>query len=182
MKDFFQSQLEELRENKLRAALLVIILVATIIYAVVDFDSAEEIVVTDEPQKISQAESPAKTTAPTSDKVKPVIGANNDEIFIQNPFQNPAPAEIPAEKVLPPAAPVIVAPPPVEEVPKPPEIKFVLRATAIGDAKTAIVEKVDAGKVETMIVTIGDKLNEKIISEITDEYIVLNDGDKLFIQ
>ena len=185
MNDFFKSQLEELRENKLRVGLLAIILFATIIYAVsVELDTGEEII-TDEPQKISEVEEPVKVTSSvSSDKVKPVIGANVDEIFIHNPFNNPAPAKIPAkveEKIIPPAEPVIITPPVVEE-PKPPEIKFVLQGVALGDEKTAIVEKIESGKVEILFVTIGDNLNGKIIVGMESNNIILDNGDKLYIK
>ena len=180
MNDFFKSQLEELRENKLRVGLLAIILLATIIYAVsVEFDTGEEII-TDEPQKISEVEQPAKVAAPTSDKVKPVIGANAEEIFIQNPFYKPAPVKV-EEKIIPPKVEPVIIAPPVEE-PKPPEIKFVLRGVAIGDKKTAFVEKIDAGKVELHFVTVGDNLNGKIIVDMESDSIILDNGDKLYIE
>ena len=69
MKDFLKSQLEEIRENKLRFGLLIICLVVAIIYAFADsFDSGEEINL-DAPQKVAQVESPAKNISSTSEKV-----------------------------------------------------------------------------------------------------------------
>ena len=180
MNDFFKSQLEEIRENKLRVGLLAIILFATIIYAVFDFDKSEEII-TDEPQKNPAVEEPVKVTAPTSDKVKPVIGANVDEIFIHNPFHNPAPIKV-EEKIIPPKVETVIIAPPVEEIPKPPEIKFILHGVAIGDTKTAFVEKIVDGKSETIFVSIGDNINGKIIIDMQSDNITFDNGDKLYIE
>lgn len=178
MNDFFKSQLEELRKNKFRVGLLAIILLGLIIYSVSDFDKGEEITL-DEPQKNSAVEEPVKVTTVTDEKVKPVIGANVDEIFIHDPFYNPAPKV--EEKILPPAEPVIIAPPVVEE-PKPPEIKFSLQGVALGDEKTAIVKKIESGKVEILFVTVGDNLNGKIIVDMSDDFIIWDNGDKLYIE
>lgn len=188
MNDFLKSQLDELRENKLRVVFLAIILFGTIIFAVSESDKGEEINL-DESQKISEVAPPVKVATPTSsDKVKAVIGANVDEIFISDPFINPAPklpapVEVPVkseEKIVPPA-PIIITPP-VEETPKPPEVKFFLRGIAIGENKTAFFEKVDAEKVDKIFVTIGDNLNGKIIVDIMTDCVIFDDGDKMYVE
>ena len=199
MKDFLKSQLEEIRENKLRFGLLIICLVVAIIYAFADsFDSGEEINL-DAPQKVAQVESPAKNISSTSekvtvtsDKVKAVIGANADDVFIYDPFKNPAPAKVETpvkvdevdakvEKTLPPAEPAIV-PPPVVEVPMPPEDNFILRGTALADNKTAMVEKISNGKAEMLFLQIGEKINGKAIIDIAQDFITLDDGNILYIE
>lgn len=199
MNDFFKSQLEEIRENKLRFSLLVICCIVTIIYAFTDsFDSGEEINL-DVPQKIAQVESPVKnisstseTVTVTSDKVKTVIGANADEFFIYNPFKNLAPVKVEenvkvdevdskVEKDSPPAEPLII-PPPAVEVPKPPENKFFLRGTALADNKTAMIEKISNGKAEIFFLQIGEKFNGKAIVDIAQDFITLDDGSSLYIE
>ncbi|MBQ7197976.1 MAG: hypothetical protein IJS29_01810 [Selenomonadaceae bacterium] len=199
MKDFLKSQLEEIRENKLRFGLLIICLVVAIIYAFADsFDSGEEINL-DAPQKVAQVESPAKNISSTSekvtvtsDKVKAVIGANADDVFIYDPFKNPAPAKVDepvkvdevdakVEKTLPPAEPAIVTPPAVE-VPTPPEDNFILRGTALANNKTAMVEKISNGKSETLFLQIGEKINGKAIVDIAQDFITLDDGNILYIE
>ncbi len=199
MKDFLQSQLEEIRENKLRFGLLVICLIATIIYAFTDsFDSGEEINL-DAPQKVSKVESPVKNISSTSekvtvssDKIKAVIGANADDVFIYDPFKNPAPAKVDepvkvdevdakVEKTSLPNEHVIVQPP-VVEVPKPPEEKFILRGTALADNKTALIEKISNGKSEKLFLQIGEKINGKAIVDIAQDFIILDDGNILYVE
>ena len=197
MKDFLKSQLEEIRENKLRFGLLIICLVVAIIYAFADsFDSGEEINL-DAPQKVAQVESPAKNISSTSekvtvtsDKVKAVIGANADDVFIYDPFKNPAPAkvdepvkvdEVDLKKTLPPTEPAIVTPPAVE-VPTPPEDNFILRGTALANNKTAMVEKISNGKAEMLFLQIGEKINGKAIIDIAQDFIILDDGNILYIE
>ena len=186
MKDFFKSQLEEIRENKLRFGLLLICCIVTIIYAFADsFDSGEKINL-DTPQKVAQVESPVKNISSTSEKVtitsdkfKAVIGANADEVFIHDPFKNPTPAKV--EEISPPVEPLII-PPPAVEVPKPPEDKFILRGTALADNKTAMVEKISNGKTEMLFLQIGEKINGKVIVNITQDFITLDDGNNLYIE
>ena len=196
MKKFFKAQLEEVRENKLRFGLLAVTCIVAIIFAVYDsLESGEEIDL-DAPQKVAQVETPVKdipstnkTVAVSSDKVKAVIGANADEVFVYDPFKNPKPpakVEMPVEvekKNLPPEPPAesVIVMPPVVEVSKPPEDKFFLRGTALGDTKTALVEKVSNGKSETLFLQIGDKINNKVIVDIATNFIILNDGETIYI-
>lgn len=189
MKDFLKSQLDEIRQNKLRIGLLTVIFLGTIIFAAVDFESGEEIKL-DEPKKNLPATEnlPAKNIPVTSEKVKAVIGADVEEVYIHDPFYNPAPpakkVEVPVkveEKVLPPVEPVIV-PQPVKEEPKPPEEKFILKATALGETKTALIEKIVEDKVETLFLTIGDKIGDKTISEIENNFIKFDDDSTMMIE
>ena len=190
MKDFLKSQLEEIRQNKLRIGLLTIIFLGTIIFATSNFDNGEEIQL-DEPKKNLPATEnlPAKNISVTSEKVKAVIGANVEEIYIHDPFYNPATTvkkveEVPVkveEKVLPTVKPVIV-PQPVKEVPKPPEEKFILKATALGEIKTALIEKIVEDKSETLFLKIGDKVGDKTISEIENDFIKFDDDSIMMIE
>ena len=189
MKEFLQSQLKEIRQNKLRVGLLTLILFGTMIYATVYFDTGEEIKLDEPAENVS-----VKNISPTNEKVKAVIGASNEEFYIYNPFQNPEPPpekveepaqveEVPVkveEKVLPPAEPVIVEK--VEEVPKPPEEKFILRGTALGNEKSALVEKIVNGKTEMLFLKIGDKINGKTISDIDKNFIKFDDDSTLMIE
>lgn len=190
MKEFLKSQFDEVRQNKLRVGILTLILLGTLIFAANDFEKAEEIKL-DEPA----TNSTSKNFSPTNEKIKAVIGASNEEFYVYNPFQNPSP---PAEKVEPPAKveetpvkveekvppPVIIAPPveKVVEVPKPPEEKFILRGTALGTEKSALVEKIVEGKSEMLFLKIGDKINGKIISDIDTDFIKFDDGSIINIE
>ena len=186
MKDFFQSQIDEIRENKLRFGLLVACLIGTIIYAVYDsFDSGEEINL-DTPSKIVQVDPPTqnvpetnKTVIVSSDKVKAVIGANSDEIYIYDPFKNPTPPTKVEEKIptpIPPTESVIVPPPTVDED------KFFLRGIALGDNKTAMIEKISNGKSEMLFLQIGEKIKGKVIVDISQDFIILDDGNVLYVE
>lgn len=183
MKDFFKAQLDEIRQNKLRIGLLTIIFLGTIIFWTMNFESGEEIKL-DEPAKNLSP----KNISVTSEKVKAVIGADVEEVYIHDPFYNPTPpakkVEVPAkveEKVLPKVEPVIV-PQPVKEVLKPPEEKFILKATALGETKTALVKKIVNGKVETLFMKIGDKVGDKTISEIDRDFIKFDDDSVMIIE
>ena len=72
--------------------------------------------------------------------------------------------------------------PPVVEIPKLPEDKFFLRGTALGDNKTALVEKISNGKTETLFLQIGDRINDKIIVDIATDFVTLDDGSNLYIE
>lgn len=208
MKDFLKAQLEEIRENKLRFGLLVVVLFATIIFVMTDsFERGEEIDLA-APQKISQVEPvqtqavdnlPAENLASTTGNVKAVIGANADEIYIYDPFKNPNPkteknvepppkVEVPVkadEKPSPPDEPVIVIQPApeVDKTPKPPEIKFVLHGTALGENKVAMVQKISEGKVlEMLFLKIGDKVNDKKIADIAERFLTFDDGSRMYFE
>lgn len=189
MKDFFKAQLDEIRQNKLRIGLLTVIFLGTIIFWTMNFESGEEIKLDEPAKNLSATENlPAKNISVTSEKVKAVIGADVEEVYIHDPFYNPAPpakkVEVPVkveEKVLPKVEPVIV-PQPVKEVPKPPEEKFILKATALGETKTALVKKIVNGKVETLFLKIGDKVGDKIISEIDRDFIKFDDDSVMIIE
>lgn len=208
MKDFLKAQLDEIRENKLRFGLLVVVLFATIIFVMTDsFERGEEIELA-APQKISQVEPvqtqavdnlPAENLASTTGNVKAVIGANADEIYIYDPFKNPNPktekkvepppkVEVPVkadEKSSPPAEPVIVIQPApeVDKTPKPPEIKFVLHGTALGENKVAMVQKISEGKVlEMLFLKIGDKVNDKKIADIAERFLTFDDGSRMYFE
>ena len=200
MKKFFESQLEEIRENKIRFGLLVIALVVTIIFAVADSLGGEEIEL--EPKQVAQVEKNSSTVekisvpqknSSASDNVTVVIGANSEEIFVADPFKNPVPpkkekpVEVPAqiekvepvEKKLPPAVEERIVPPAEVDAPKPPEVKFILRGVALGEVKTAFIEKVVSGKVETLFLSVGDSVGGKKILDITEDFVILEGNERL---
>ena len=192
LKSFLQSQLDEIRKNKLRFGLIVACLIAVIIFAALDSESGEEIPLAQKDSgNVGQAdkksvEQPTKISV-TSENVKALIGANSDEVFIQDPFKAPAPiekVESPKveEKILPPVEPIppiIFEPPKVEN--KAPEEKIILQGVALGEESTALVTKIVGDKSETLFIKIGDKIKGKAVVEIGSDFITLEGGEKIFV-
>ena len=140
----------------------------------------------------------SKNLKAANGNIKAVIGANADEIYIYDPFKNPNPApekkvdppkvEVPVkaeEKTSKPVEPVIVIQPAPEvpATPKPPEVKFVLHGTALGENKVALVQKISEGKVlEILFLKIGDKLNGKKIADIAEKFLTFDDGSSMYFE
>lgn len=186
MKDFWKAQLDEIRENKLRFGLIVACLIAVIIFAAIDSESGEEIQLAQKnPVNVGQSdkiqvEQPTKFSA-TSENVKPLIGANSDEVFIQDPFKESAPIEKATppkfeEKIL---TPVTFEPPKIEY--KAPEEKIILQGVAIGEESTALVKKIIGDKSETLFIKIGEKIKGKAVVEIGQDFVTLEGGEKIFV-
>jgi len=186
MKDFWKAQLDEIRENKLRFGLIVACLIAVIIFAAIDSESGEEIPLAQKnPVNVGQydnisIEQPIKISV-TSESVKALIGANSDDVFIQDPFQFQAPIKKidppkVEEKILP---PVTFEPPKVEY--KAPEEKVILQGIAIGEESTALVTKIVGDKSETLFIKVGDKVKGKAVVEIGQDFVTLEGGEKIFV-
>ena len=178
LKSFLQVQLDEIRENKIRFGLIVASLIVVIIIAALDFETGEEIQLDAQDKSVSSTK-----IAVTSENVKPLIGASSDEVFIQDPFQISVKVEPleDEEKILPPVPipPVIFETPKVED--KVPTAEFILQGIAVAEDSTALFKKIFGGKVETLFLKIGDKVNDKIIVEIGQNFVTLEDGEKIFI-
>ena len=152
-----------------------------IIIAALDFETGEEIQLDAQDKSVSSTQ-----IAVTSDSVKPLIGASSDEIFIQDPFKVAAQIDNfesleDDEKILPPVPipPVIFETPKVED--KVPTAEVILQGIAVAEDSTALFKKIFGGKVETLFLKIGDKVNDKIIVEIGQNFVTLEDGEKIFI-
>ena len=203
MEKFFKAQLEEIRKNKIRFGLLVAALIVAVICAIADSQGGgEEIEL--EPKQVAQVEKnsveenisvPQKNSS-VSDNVTVVIGANANEVYVADPFKKTAPSkketqtatsEIAAqenissvEKKLPPDEVEEVVTLPAEiPAPKPPEEKFILRGIALGEVKTALIEKVVSGKIETLFLRVGDSVGGKKILDITNDFVILENDEKL---
>ena len=84
------------------------------------------------------------------------------------------------EKILPPAeAEEVVSLPAEIPAPKLPEEKIILRGIALGEVKTALIEKVVSGKIETLFLRVGDSVGGKKILDITDDFVILENDEKL---
>ncbi|MBQ7476394.1 MAG: hypothetical protein IJT06_03245 [Selenomonadaceae bacterium] len=209
MEKFFKAQLEEIRKNKIRFGLLVAALIVAVICAIADSQGGgEEIELepkqvaqveknsVEEKKSVEENISVPQKNSSVSDNVTVVIGANANEVYVADPFKKTAPSkketqtatsEIPAqenissvEKKLPPDEVEEVVTLPAEiPAPKPPEEKFILRGIALGEVKTALIEKVVSGKIETLFLRVGDSVGGKKILDITNDFVILENDEKL---
>ncbi len=179
LKKFWQNNLIEIRENKLRFAALLILLVFVTILALSNSESGEEIILTEQPQ-IETAEE--FVPVPNANIIV-ALGANSGDLYISNPFKaepeiEPPPAEIlPQIPEIPSQPEIIISQPVAQESPKPAE-KFILRGTAIiGENKSALIQKNSSE--DNLIVNIGDTLSGKIIVDIAQDSLIFDDGSKM---
>ena len=190
LKDFWQKELQEIQENKIRFAGLCICFIVLAGLFLADDGGGDEITLNETPtpevietantnKNIVTVKNSAVPTA--NEKIKIVRGANSDGLFISDPFKIPEKEKIEPPPELP---PVIIAPP-VAQVPISNE-KFILRGTAIiGANKSALVQKIFVDKknsdAENLILNIGDSLNGKRVIDIGVDCLILDDGETLYI-
>lgn len=194
LKIFWQKDLAEIRENKIRFGAILILLIAAVIFALADSTSADTEIPLEQTAAPQAVEIPAdKQIQPVqtaalpaaSQNLKPVLGASSGELCVGDPFTAPV-IEIPEPPPAPVAAPAVEIPVEMPEIPvaqiefKPAE-KFALNGTAINDgSKTAIIHKITGGdKAEIFIVSLGDTLGARRVTDITVDFVQLDDGSKI---
>ena len=185
LKEFFQRELEELKQNKIRTiALCVCFVVALIVWAIDDGSGGEEIILEDKPPVTKDLPVKVLPVEKSPDGVTVVLGANADALFIGDPFAveekpKPPPKPEPPPPILPaiPAPSVVIQPP---ELPPPqPRESLTLTGTAVsGDNKTAMILRGN----ETLFVTVGEEIDGRRIVDITPEFVTFDDGDTLTIR
>ena len=187
--NFFQGEIKEIQEHKLRIVGFAVCLILVIIFS---FDgNAEKIDVSETDEKIltenisgdiKNVEVKEVYQSTPNEKIKIVQGANSDELSVRDPFESP-----PQKKSVPsmpePAEQKIFTPPAIvsaEKIFVPEQESFVLIGTAIsGKNKFALIKK--SGAKESLFFSVGDSLDGKKISDITDDFILFSNGEKLFI-
>lgn len=197
-KNFWQKDLNELKENPLRFGGLLICFIALVILFFSDDGGGEQINTSKNPAPVETVEKPATVANDTkiitvknaknsnADKnITVVLGANSENAVVHDPFKipqkekfdTPPPAEIPTVQ------PAII-PPVAQEPPKLSE-KFILRGTAIvGYNKSALIQIISNDKnsaAENLILEIGDTLGGKKIIDISQDFLTFDDGEILFI-
>ncbi len=200
LKDFWQSNLKEIQENKIRfAAVFICFVVAVIFYFADENSTGEEINLTETPAPVEnpvlveQVDTNKKiitvknaATSNAAENITAVLGANSDDLYVADPFKVPSKPKIETPPPLPeiPAAPEIIQQP-VAQVPPAPTEKFILRGTAItGDKKSALIQKIipdEKTAEENLILELGDTLNGKKIIDIDNDSLTLDDNSKIFI-
>ena len=191
LKKFLSHELEELKENKIRAgALGVCFVIALIFWLTSDNSGGEEIILTDKPPVTKDLPVKVLHVEKSPDGVTKVLGANADALLIGDPFaveekpkpQPPPPPELPKiPEVVPPVAiePPKPPAPPVEEKHAKPKEQIILTGVAIsGENKTALI--LYGGK--TLFLTIGDELGGRKIIDITPEFVTLEDNERVYMQ
>ena len=188
LKNFWQNDLKEIRENKIRFGAILACLIAAVIFALADStDAGAEISI--EPAAPPAVETPTvadtkiQPVSTASENLKPVIGANSSELYVSDPFTAPV-----VETYEPIHPPVQIFEPAEVELPEipvaqiEPAEKFALDGTAItGDSKTAIIRKLTGDeKAKNFIVSVGDNLGARRVVDITPNFVALDDGSKIF--
>lgn len=200
LQDFWQSQIAEIKENKIRfAAVFTCFVIVVILFLTDENSDGEEINLSENPAPV---ETPANTENITAGKkiitvknvsvsnanknITAVIGANSDNLYVADPFKVPPKPKIEPPPEISVEIPVVITQPPVAQVPIILNEKFILRGTAIiGKKKSALIQKIIPDEKnsdeENLILEIGDTLNGKKIIDINQESLTLDDGSKLFI-
>jgi len=182
LKEIFQRELEELKQNKIRAiALGVCFVVVMIVWAIDDGSSGDEIVLDDKPPVTKDLPVKVLPVEKSPDGVTVVLGANADALFVGDPFAVEEKPKPPPKPESPPPLPVIPAPSVVIQPPEPPTPRepLTLTGTAIsGDNKTAMILRGN----ETLFVTTGEEIDGRRIVDITPEFVTFDDGERIFLQ
>lgn len=225
LREFWKNKVEEIKQNKIRFAAMIFFTLFAVFFMFTDDDS-EKIDLTEpveiEQEKISEVEKKSdsdkkiiyvkKDTEKIEEKnVIPVIGANSEELYIQDPFASEEKievamkAEVEKIPVTPPKIPISQTPIITENLPpipdnalnfsvsqiqqpiipenKPPDSELILTGTIVGsDAKNAIIKKVTLGQgnnytEENIIVGIGDYVQGQKVTDITGNFIILDNGE-----
>ncbi len=192
LKNFWEKNLEEIRANRIRFAAIIACLILAVIVALDDYSSAGEEI----PLRTTQPELPApspvttQNNPPATENLIAVTGANPNELYVYNPFQQPPkpqPAPIEIELPEPAEIPQFTTPPPIIPVAQEPapksEEKFILRGTAIsGNHQSAIINKISSGeKYENLVVSLGEHISGRRVVEISADFVSLEDGTKIFL-
>ena len=187
LKEILQHELEELKQNKIRAIALGVCFVVVFIFWIVDDTSDDEEINLSEPTTTADAppltkDLPVVNLPPekSPDGVTLVLGANPDPIFVGDPFAGKEKPKPPPKVVTPPVPPIVFQPPKIPELPpQPPQEKIILTGTAISGANKLAMFLRDK---KTIFLTIGEEINGKKISDITPDFVTFADGERVFIQ
>lgn len=176
LKKILQRELEELKQNKVRAIALGVCFVVLLIFLISDGSGDEEIILNETPPPVTK-DLPAVNLPEkkSPDGVTLVLGANAEKLFIGDPFAGKEKPKPPKTVEFP---PIVIQPPPQEKTIEPEE-KIILTGTAISGAKKWAMFL--RGK-ETLFLTIGEEIGGKKIFEISPDFVTFEGGEKVFIQ
>lgn len=187
LKEILQHELNELKQNKIRAIALGVCFIVLLIIWVADDSSDGEEIVLNEP---TTAEKPPATkdlpvvslpVEKSADGVTLVMGANADPLLIGDPFAGKEKPKPPPKVVTPPVPPIVIQPPPqIPEQPKPqPQEEIILTGTAISGSNKIAMFLRDK---KTIFLSIGEEIGGKKILDITPDFVTFENGERVFIQ
>ena len=178
---FFKQEIEEIRQNKVRVIGLVLCFVFAIVFLIWNyFDTGEEIILTEKP---SDEEKNISVQKVPEQNITAVIGANSDVLFVKNPFHSKKEI-LEEEKEVEKSELTEKISEPVEDIKisTPVDEKFVLSGTAItSEEKTALVQHTKNSVSENLFLSVGDTVGNKKIIDIEEDFILLEDGEKLYL-
>lgn len=181
LKKFLSRELDELKQNKIRAiALVACLVVAVILWTVDDSSGGEEIILNDAPPVTKDLPVKVLPVEKSPDGVTIVLGANADALLIADPFadeEKPQPPPTPPLPAIP--SPVMIQPPSTPPQIEQPREQFILTGTAIsGNNKTAMFLRGN----ETLFKTVGEELNGRRIVDITTDFVTLDNNERIYLQ
>lgn len=189
---FLRRDLDEIRKHKKRTIAMAVVVLVGLIYSwKPEGANVEEIDLSDTPpvtkdlpiQQLPDKKIPAQVPENLTG-VKIVTGANNEQLFVGDPFagiEKPKPP--PPKQVEPPKTELPKIPPPSQPLQQPPKVepkeKIILTGTAIsGDNKTAMFLR----DKQTEFLTVGEEIGGRIISDITPDFVTFADGKRVYLQ
>ena len=172
LKKILSRELEELKQNKIRAGALGVCFVLVIIFWLGEDDSGEEVNLTEQqtPAPPVTKDLPTKPlpVPKIDDGVTVVLGADADALNVADPFAG-------EEKPRPPPNP----PPTKSEVKDEPKEKIILTGTAVsGNVKTAMFLR----DKKTIFLMVGDEIGGRKILDITPDCVIFKDGARAYLQ
>lgn len=185
LKKFLSRELDEIKQNKIRAvAVIVCSIVAIIFWIVDDSSSGEEIILNDAPPVTKDLPVKILPVEKSPDGVTIVLGANADALLIADPFTGEEKPQPPSKPQTQPQPPLPAIPPPESIQPPPPKIEkpreqLILTGTAIsGNNKIAMILRGN----ETLFKTIGDEIDGKKIVDITPDFVTFDNGERIYFK
>lgn len=211
LKEFYDREVNEIMQNKLRFGCIVSCLVAAVaLFAFTDNETEVTEASDNEAPKVVAASNDKSTNNKTSDKIsdKPVSkvtsitglerASEGGELI--NPFKSDLvkqPIETKSSKPESIPLPKTPKPEPIKTVENSDKVVLTLKGTAIsGDKKMAIIQRSvvgkdnsakstnskDKSKNESLLLNIGDEIDGRCIVAIDKDFIVFDDGYKLHLQ
>ena len=212
LKGFFDREVSEIMQNKLRFGFIVASLVASAtLFASTDAETEVTSASNNESLKVAAASNDKSVSDKTSaniksdkpvSKITSIVGLEKDSenVELVNPFKSDLlkpPIETRPSKPESIPLPQMPKPIPIKTVENSDKVVLILKGTAIsGDKKMAIIQRSivnkdnskdnkssnDKGTNESLLLNIGDEIDGRRIVVIDKDFVVFDDGHKLYLQ